>query len=241
MAQLEHEHTVEAIRTRIRAVRHSYVRDWIYGGIDGTITTFAIVSGVAGAGLAPLIVLILGFANLFADGFSMAASNFLGTRAEQDDYKRLEEIERKHIELSPEGEREEIRQIYIEKGFSGEDLEKTVDIITADRDRWIKTMLTEEYGLPEEVRSPMKAAITTFSAFCLCGFVPLIPYLFRGGETKFLLSTISTGTVFFFIGAAKSKWSKKSWYRSGLETLLIGAFAASLAYLAGVLLKDITA
>jgi len=89
MTELEHEHTIEAIRERILSVRHSYLRDWIYGGIDGTITTFAIVSGVAGAGLSPVVVLILGFANLFADGFSMAASNFLGTRAEHDDYKYL--------------------------------------------------------------------------------------------------------------------------------------------------------
>lgn len=241
MAKLEHEHTVEAIRTRIRAVRHSYVRDWVYGGIDGTITTFAIVSGVAGAGLAPLIVLILGFANLLADGFSMAASNFLGTRAEQDDYKLLEGVERRHIELSPEGEREEIRQIYIEKGFSGEDLEKTVEVITADKDRWIKTMLTEEYGLPEGIRSPTKAAISTFTAFCVCGFVPLVPYILSGGESRFLISTVATGIVFFLIGAAKSKWSTTSWYRSGIETFLIGAAAATLAYLVGVLLKDITA
>ncbi len=240
MGQLEHGHTVEAIRTRLRAVRHSYVRDWIYGGIDGTITTFAIVSGVAGAGLGPLIVLILGFANLLADGFSMAASNFLGTRAEQDDYKLLEEVERRHIEVSPEGEREEIRQIYIEKGFSGEDLKRTVDIITADEDRWVKTMLTEEYGLPEEIRSPMWAAISTFSAFCVCGFVPLMPYIFGNGESRFLMSTVSTGIVFFLIGAVKSKWSNTSWYRSGSETFLIGAFAASIAYLVGALLKDIT-
>ena len=89
MPKLEHEHTAEAIAARIASADHNYIRDFIYGGIDGSVTTFAVVSGVSGAELATSIVLILGFANLAADGFSMAASNYLGTRAEQDDYQRL--------------------------------------------------------------------------------------------------------------------------------------------------------
>ncbi len=91
-----------------------------YGRIDGAVTTFAVVSGVAGARLSPWIILVLGFANLFADGFSMAAGNFLGTKAEQEDWRRLEAIENRHIDLAPEGEREEVRQIYRLKGFEGD-------------------------------------------------------------------------------------------------------------------------
>jgi len=79
---MEHEHTVDAIRERLAAGPHqNYLRDWIYGGIDGLVTTFAVVSGVVGAGFSPWVILVMGFANLFADGFSMAASNFLGTKA----------------------------------------------------------------------------------------------------------------------------------------------------------------
>jgi VIT1/CCC1 family predicted Fe2+/Mn2+ transporter len=237
---LEHEHTDEAIRQRISNTDHSYLRDWIYGGIDGTITTFAVVSGVAGAGLSPIIVLILGFANLFADGFSMAASNFLGTRAEQDDFRRLEEIERRHIEFARDGEVEEVRQIYRNKGFTGTDLEKAVELITADEERWVQTMLTEEYGLPGEVRSPFKAAGSTFAAFVFCGFFPLIPYLFTNTH-GFIISSVVTGIVFFLIGSAKSIWTNQSWLRSGFETLVIGAMAASLAFAVGVLLKDLAA
>ena len=236
-SKLEHEHTIEAIRQRVSQVEHSYLRDWIYGGIDGTITTFAVVSGVAGAGLSPVIVLILGFANLLADGFSMAAGNFLGTRAEQDDFKNLEEVERKHIEIAPEGEREEIRQIYIKKGFEGDDLEIAVELITSDNERWIKTMLTEEYGLPLQVRSPLRAALSTFTAFIVCGFIPLVPYLFIKAY-DFLVSAIFTGIVFFLIGSLKSLWTNSSWYRSGFETFSIGTLAAMLAYFVGVLLKD---
>ncbi len=238
MTEFEHEHSPEAISQRIASVRHNYVRDWIYGGIDGAVTTFAVVSGVAGAELAPLIVLILGFANLVADGFSMAASNFLGTRAELDDFKRLEKIEYRHIEKFPEGEREEIRQIFKDKGFEGEELERAVDLITSDKDRWVRTMLTEEYGLPSEIRSAWKAAFATFSAFIICGLVPLVPYLF-GARNSFGISSALTGVTFFIIGSVKSRWSTSGWLRSGLETFFVGALAAILAYTVGVLLKGI--
>ncbi len=238
MSRLEHDHTAEAIAERISSTRHNYVRDWIYGGIDGAVTTFAVVSGVAGAELSAVVILILGFANLVADGFSMAASNFLGTRAEHDDYKRLEKIEYRHIEVAPEGEREEVRQIYRDKGFEGEALERAVELITSDKERWVKTMLTEEYGLPAEVRSPWIAGLSTFSAFIVCGLVPLLPYLLKAGRS-FLISSILTGITFFVIGSVKSRWSTATWLRSGLETLLVGALAASLSYVVGVLLKGL--
>jgi len=238
--KLEHEHTEEAIADRIAASNHNYIRDFIYGGIDGSVTTFAVVSGVSGAELAPTIILILGFANLAADGFSMAASNYLGTRAEQDDYKRLEKIEYRHIEVAPEGEREEVRQIYREKGFEGEELEKAVELITSDKQVWVKTMLADEYGLAAEVRSPWRAALATFLAFVVCGLVPLLPYLF-GFTSSFLVSCVLTGATFFLIGSLKSRWSTSGWLRSGLETLFVGALAAGLAYVVGVLLKGIAA
>src|SRR6185437_5620417 len=241
MTRMEHEHSVEEIKKRLAAgPAHNYLRDWIYGGIDGAVTTFAVVSGVAGAQLASWIILALGFANLFADGFSMAASNFLGTKAEQDDFKRLEIIENCHIELAPEGEREEVRQIFQSKGFAGQDLERIVELVTSDRDRWVQTMLTEEYGLPHEIRSSWIAAISTFSAFLICGLVPLLPFLFRVSHA-FEVSVIMTAIVFIAIGSAKSRWSTASWWRSGLMTLLVGAVAAALAYAAGVILKRLLA
>lgn len=236
---MEHEHTVEAIHERLSAgPRQNYLRDWIYGGIDGSVTTFAVVSGVVGARLSPWIILVMGFANLLADGFSMAASNFLGTRAEHEDLKRLEAVEYRHVDLAPEGEREEVRQIFRNKGFAGEDLTRLVDLITSDRTRWVRTMLTEEYGLPQEVRSPWLAAITTFSAFLVCGLVPLLPYLF-GSSDPLVLSLIMTGGVFFAIGSVKSRWSPAAWWRSGLSTLAVGTIAASLAYAVGLLLNHL--
>lgn len=234
---MEHEHTEEAIRERLSSgPRQTYLRDWVYGGIDGAVTTFAVVSGVAGARLSSGIILILGAANLIADGFSMASSNYLGTKAELEDYQRLEKIENHHIDTVPDGEREEVRQIFIEKGFEGEDLERVVGLITSDRRRWVDTMLMEEYGLPRAVRSPWLAATCTFMAFLGCGLSPLLPFLF-GLPNAFVFSAILTGGVFFAIGSAKSKWSTATWFRSGISTLLVGSIAAGLAYLVGVLLR----
>lgn len=232
---MEHEHSPDAIHKRLESgPTHNYLRDWIYGGIDGAVTTLAVVTGVAGAQLSAWIILALGFANLFADGFSMAASNYLGTKAEHDDWRRLEKIEHRHIDLTPEGEREEVRQIFERKGFTGKDLERIVELTTSDRDRWVQTMLVEEYGLPHAVRSPWIAALSTFTAFVVCGLAPLVPYLF-GSKYSLTISVTLTGIIFVTIGSIKSRWSTSSWWHSGLTTLLVGAIAAALAYLAGVI------
>jgi len=236
---MEHDHTPEAIEARLAGgMRHNYLRDFVYGGIDGAVTTFAVVSGVVGAELATKVILILGAANLLADGFSMASSNFLGTKAERDAHARLEATERRHIEEFPEGEKEEIRQIIRRKGLDGDILEHVVDRITGDREVWVRTMLTEEYGLPLAIRSPWLAALSTFAAFLVCGLAPLVPFVLRVPHA-FACAAIFTGVVFLAIGSVKSLWSVASWWRSGVETLLVGALAAGLAYGAGVLLKGL--
>jgi VIT1/CCC1 family predicted Fe2+/Mn2+ transporter len=237
--KLEHSHTVEAISERL-AQEHkpNYLRDWIYGGIDGAVTTFAIVAGVVGANLSWSVIIVLGLANLLADGFSMAAGNYSGTKAEADDVERIREIEKRHIALAPEGEREEIRQILRAKGLAGSTLEESVAAITADEKRWIDTMLVEEYGVSPNMRSPVTSALSTFAAFILCGAVPLAPFV-ATMENGFVWSTALTGAVFFAIGSAKSRWSLAPWWWSGLETLLIGLGAAGVAYLIGYLLKGL--
>jgi VIT1/CCC1 family predicted Fe2+/Mn2+ transporter len=236
---MEHEHSRRAIAERLaRAPDVSYLRDWVYGGIDGAVTTFAIVAGVVGAGLPGRVVLILGAANLIADGFSMAASNYSGTKTEHEELAQLRAVEERHIALVPEGEREEIRQIFRAKGFSGVDLERAVEVITGNRERWVETMLAEEYGLPKMVRAPVKAALSTFAAFLLCGAIPLLPFLFDNAS-RFEASAGMTALVFFLIGSVKSRWSPVSWWRSGGETLAIGLAAAALAYLVGALLRSV--
>jgi VIT1/CCC1 family predicted Fe2+/Mn2+ transporter len=244
-SDLEASHTPEAVRERLQAgPDHSDLRDFIFGAVDGTVTTFAVVAGVSGAGLAPGIVIILGFANLVGDGFSMAISNFLGTRAETQQRQRIRHEERRQIREIPEGEREEVRQIFAEKGFSGDELERVVEVITEDHDRWLDTMLREEHGFPAQEASPWRAGLATYIGFMLAGLVPLLPYLFQATVPAadiqpFLWSIILAGLTFFTIGAAKARFISQRWYLGGLETLVIGGVAAGLAYLIGALLRGL--
>ena len=236
-SQFHHSHTEEAIRRRlIEGPSLNYLRDWVYGGIDGAITTFAIVAGVVGAELSASVILILGIANLVADGFSMAAGNYSGTKAERDEYAQLRHHETHQIARDPDGEREEIRQIFRLKGFRGKDLERAVEIITSDHKRWIDVMMSEEYGMAAAPRDPLKSALSTFAAFVVCGVVPLLPFLFHA-EAPFEFALGLTAAVFFLIGSIKSRWSLSSWWRSGFETLSIGLGAAGIAYAIGYALK----
>ena len=235
----EHSHNPEDIAKRLgQRPGHNYTQDWVYGGIDGAITTFAIVAGVMGAGLALKVIIILGIANVVADGFSMAASNYLSVKAEKDQYQYLESMEYHHIENFPEGEVEEVRQIYRQKGFAGELLEKIVTTITADKKQWVSTMMREEFGLPVEIRSPIRSAMSTFLAFLICGLVPLFPFVLKMPKA-FEIASVSTMVVFFIIGSLKSRWSVQSWMRSGLITMLLGGAAAVIAFGLGRLIENL--
>jgi vacuolar iron transporter family protein len=236
------EHTHEAIKRRISdSPTGMYLRDFVYGAIDGCITTFAIISGVIGAALSTKVIIILGFVNLLADGFSMAVSNYLGTKADRELVEKARKIEEHHINVIPDGEKQEIREIFRQKGFEGELLEKIVDTVSDNKELWIDTMIQDEWGLSLSGSSPLKAAWVTFFAFCFAGLIPLLPFLFSSSSdlTSFYYSIGLTAVVFFGIGTLKSLFSVEHWLKSGLESLMIGGLAASVAYGVGVLLKGI--
>lgn len=230
---LEHSHEPDDIATRLaRGPDTSYLRDWVYGGIDGAVTTFAIVAGSVGANLSTRVILILGVANLLADGFSMAAANYSGSKSENEDFQRLRAIEEKHISIEPQGEREEVRQIFQAKGYAGTDLEEMVRLVTSNRTTWVETMLLAEYGISDAGRAPLKAALYTFAAFVLFGSLPLLPFLFAVPSSAGTASAL-TGLAFFAIGSLRARWSQRHWMVCGLETTTIGLCAAAIAYLAG--------
>ena len=244
-SELEAEHTSHAIGERLRdGPVHVNLRDFIFGAIDGTVTTFAVVAGVSGAGLPAGIVIVLGLANLVGDGFSMGIGNFLGTRALHQQRERTRREEERQVESIPEGEREEVRQIFAAKGFSGDDLERIVEVITADKELWISTMLREEHGFSAEEVSPWKAGLVMYSGFMLAGTVPLIPYFLQLAvpvslAVLFFWSTVFACVSFFAIGALKTRFVDQSWLWGGLETLVVGGVAAGLAYLVGALLRGL--
>lgn len=237
--------TVAAVRERLeRDPPESYLRDFIYGAIDGAVTTFAVVAGVQGADLEESIVIILGAANLIADGFSMAVSNFLGSRAERQRRELARREEKRQIRHSPEEEREEIRQIFAAKGFAGADLERAVEVITADERIWVETMMTEELGFAASAPNEFRAALATLVAFVTIGFLPLAVFVYDAitpGEVAdpFAWSAVMTGVAFFAVGALKSRVVEQGWIRSGLETLAVGGLAAGLAFAAGSFLQGV--
>lgn len=240
LANLEAEHRPAAIQSRLEGLQqHSYLGDAVLGGIDGCVTTFAVVAGAVGGGFPAVVAIVLGFANLLADGFSMAVSNYQGTKSQRELVEEARRTEEHHIEQIPEGEREEIRQIFARKGFEGHTLEHIVDVITQDRQLWVNTMLTEELGLQIDGPSPLRAAVATFLAFCLIGIIPLVPFLLSGltPSQTFLTSAVVTALAFFGIGMGKGFVLGRAMVRSGLETLLVGGIAALLAYAVGAWLR----
>jgi VIT1/CCC1 family predicted Fe2+/Mn2+ transporter len=218
-----------------------YLGEFVYGGIDGSVTTFAVVAGAAGAELGSAIILILGFANLLADGLSMSIGAYLSAKAQRESFEKHESVEYWEVENLPEVEREEIRDIYRQKGFEGELLEQVVQVITADKDRWVDTMMKEELNMVQEERSPFAIGFVTFISFLTIGLVPLIvyvwDYIFTSDMNLFLLSSILTGVTFVFIGFLKSYVTQTSYIKSIGETLLLGAAAAAVSYWVGFFLE----
>lgn len=242
--QLAAEHGAGAIRTRLAGKpKRSYLGDAVLGGIDGCVTTFAVVAGATGAAFPGTVVVILGLANLVADGFSMAVSNYQGTKTEHESLARTMREENEEIRVYPEGEREEIRQIFARKGFSGETLERIVEVISADRDVWIDTMLKEEHGLQPDGADPMRAGVATFAAFIVAGLLPLLPFLspWEIPIERFALSAAVTAVAFFGIGVARGMVLGRSRLRAGIETLLMGGGAAVLAFVIALLLRRLEA
>jgi len=218
----------------------TYIRDVVYSANDGIVTTFAVVAGVAGAGLSPSIILILGFANLFADGLSMAIGNYLGTKSELEYNKSEQKMEEWEVEYIPEEERQEIREIYAKKGFQGDDLEAAVRVITSDKKTWVREMMIAELGiLSEDGMSPIRNGVTTLISFVIAGLLPLLPYLFGFGGA-WGLSIFMTGFALFVVGVARTKVTGTKWYLGGVEMLFVGAIAAGAAYAVGWGIERIT-
>lgn len=226
-------HEPESIKERLRASReHDYLGDAILGGIDGCVTTFAIVAGTVGGGFTSVVALALGLSNLIADGFSMAVSNYHASKSLSDHLKQKRQEELDHIDTIPDGEREEIREIFRQKGFEGDILEQIVETITSDVDIWVDTMIQEEHGLPLEAPKPFHSAMVTFLAFLFVGLMPLIPffYVYNNIELSFKISCFATALSFFSIGLIKGYLLKLSLIKEALSVLFMGGAAALLSY-----------
>lgn len=231
-------------RGKLLFFNKDYISEFVYGGIDGAITTFAVVAGAEGANLGISVVVILGIANLIADGFSMSVGNFFSTKAERDSYERHRQVEYWEVENLREKEVEEIREIYAAKGFKGELLEQVVEVITADKDVWVDTMMKEELEMVQSDKTPYKTAGMTFFSFIIVGSVPLLSYVFTGPgpaiqQDLFLYSCILTAVALGVVGYFKSFVTEKNIFIGIVETLVLGGLAAFLAYFVGDVLEKL--
>jgi VIT1/CCC1 family predicted Fe2+/Mn2+ transporter len=188
--------------------------------------------------------LILGSANLVADGISMAIGDFLSTRSEQEYAKAERQREAWEVEHYPEGEKRELVEIYKAKGLAEAEATAIVDIMARHNKAWVDIMMVEELGIVETQESPLKNAVATFLAFAVFGLVPLLMPL--GGllwpalkAASFDLSCGLTALTLFTLGALKSRLTLRAWWKSGLEMMLVGGVAAAAAYGVGVALAGL--
>ena len=221
----------------------NYLGEFVYGGIDGCITTFAVVAGAVGAGLESSMIIILGFANLFADGLAMSVGAYLSTKTKRENFKKHLRHEYWSVENIPESEEQEIREIFENKGFEGELLDRIVNVITSDKDKWVDIMMKEELQMMEEKRSPLMIGLNTYLAFFTIGLIPLLiyvwDYLYPISTNLFLLSSIFTGIGFVIIGLFKSYVTKTNTLKAVLETLALGAAAALVAFYVGDFIENL--
>lgn len=220
-----------------------YIGEFVYGGIDGSITTFAVVAGAAGAGLHSSVVIILGLANLIADGFSMSVGSYLSGKSKLQNYQRHKESEYWEVENIPQEGEEEVRKIFRDKGFSGDLLEKAVAKVISDKDVWVNMMMKEELEMIPDPLSPLRKGLTTFFSFMAIGAIPLLIYLLDYirpvNSDLFIISAVLTGFTFLLIGWLKTYVTQTSAIRGMAETFFLGFSAAALAYWVGDLLESI--
>ncbi|MGI9546983.1 MAG: VIT1/CCC1 transporter family protein [Flavobacteriaceae bacterium] len=239
---MHNENTLHKTRPILKRFE-KYLGEFVYGGIDGCVTTFAVVAGSVGASLDSAVIIILGFANLLADGFAMSVGAYLSSKSNKDNFNKHKQIEYWEIENTPEAEREEIRDIYRAKGFTGDLLEKVVRVITSDKERWVNDMMKEELEMIDEDKSPVIIGAVTYVSFITIGLIPLVIYVLdymRPMDLNlFLTTSILTAIGFLIIGLLKAFVNKTRYWKGMLETVLLGGVAAMVAYLVGDLLEKL--
>jgi len=232
---LRNEHKISPFST--------YLKEIVYGGNDGIVTTFAVVAGFVGANaslgnLGYVTVLLFGLANLFGDGVSMSLGNFLSVRSEHDRYHKEKNKELKEINENPQIEKAETQQLLVMRGFSKADAENFVDHYTKNKEYWADFMMRYELEMSDPSENPVLTALATFLAFVVFGFIPLIPYiLFKNDPQTFFYASWATGIALVLLGLLRWRITRDSIVRSVGEILIVGGISASVAYLVGTFFR----
>lgn len=231
-------------RKKMQNNNGKYIKSIVYGGLDGIVTTFAVVAGSVGGELALKVILILGFSNLLADGFSMAVGDYLSTKSQNEYEKMIRQNEQSEIATHYEQEVKRMKESFVDQGVEKEDADLIVKTLAKYEEPFVKQVRKEKYGTDSIEELPLKNAIATFLSFSLFGVVPLLIYVFSLGlpnlvQNSFLIASILTGITLFILGAVKSKINHSNWLKSGIEMLIVGGLAAVVAYVVGVVLGNI--
>jgi predicted membrane protein (TIGR00267 family) len=236
--------TALALAGRRHRERHrevNWLRDVILGGQDGLVNILGIILGVIAGGGSNTVLLATGFAAAITESISMGAVGYTSSVSQRDYYEAERERESSEIKTMPEQERQEIRSIYAAKGFAGDLLERVVDTITANRDRWLETMMDEELHLrPVESRDIFRSAIVITIATLIGHMIPLVPFLWLARVPALVLAIVLSGLVLFAVGVYSALTLVGDWKRSGLKMLVIGLGAAAVGFLVGRLFHTVS-
>jgi len=210
----------------------NWLRDVILGGQDGLVNILGIILGVIAANGSTTVLLVTGLAAAITESISMGAVGYTSSVSQRDYYEAERRRELAEIEGAPEAEREEIRKIYAAKGFSGRLLERVVETITADRERWLQTMMDEELQLQPVRNADILRTSVVITVTTLIGhLIPLAPFVFLTRMPALITAFLLSGLVLFGVGSYSAVTLVGSWRKNGVQMVLIGLGAAAAGYL----------
>jgi VIT1/CCC1 family predicted Fe2+/Mn2+ transporter len=218
-------------------VTGGWLRPAVFGAMDGLVSNVALIAGVAGgtaasAGTEPII--LAGLAGLSAGAFSMAVGEYTSVASQAEAAQREIDKERREIHRNDAGERAELAAMYVAKGLTPELAAEVADQIHLDPERAVAVHAREEFGIdPDDLTSPMLAAVSSFVAFTIGALVPLLPYLL--GADSVWPAVILTMVALFACGAVVTQVTSRAWWFGGARQMLLGAAAAGITYLVGSL------
>ncbi|MFZ2018640.1 MAG: VIT1/CCC1 transporter family protein [Methyloceanibacter sp.] len=222
--------SVEEVGARHRGLGGGTLRAGVFGVNDGLVSNTCLVMGVAGAAVEPGIILLTGVAGLLAGAFSMAAGEFISMLSQKEMFEYQIGQEKDELERYPAEEAEELALIYAARGVPLDEARALTKKLMANPEQALDTLAREELGLnPDDLGSPIGAAISSFISFCIGASLPLIPFLL-GLSNGVTIAAVLSGAALFVVGATLSLFSGKGALLGGLRMFLIGAAAAAATY-----------
>ncbi|ETK36500.1 VIT1/CCC1 transporter family protein [Microbispora corallina] len=225
-AEIHHQH---------RDVNGGWLRPAVFGAMDGLVSNFALIAGVAGGTADTKIIALAGVAGLAAGAFSMAGGEYVSVASQSELAQAEIDIERRELERNPEAEEEELAQLYVQRGVDPATAREVARQISRNPEQALVVHARAELGVdPHDLPSPVLAAVSSFLSFSVGAVVPLAPYLF--GVRGLWISAIVSMVALFAAGAVVSRVTARSWWFGGLRQLLVGALAAALTWGLGSLI-----